>query len=187
MRIRRLAGMSPVPSGRSGFARDIGGRPFVNTNDAAGAVDQILRDTSIYYGISVQDPAIFRSADVRQLEVRTLRKGLTIPAQRFIPGRIREKESPARATRSRKLDGGCARNGAANRLAPGRRRPEAADVCSRRRAADEWGCAHQEQPPYREGVQTDSACLLRISEKRRRTGVRCAAKRLTTQPTAWLP
>lgn len=81
-------GMSPVmpTGGRSGFARDMGGHAFVNTNDAAGAVDQILRDTSTYYAMTVQDPPIFRTADVRELHVRTLRKGVTIRARQFIPG-----------------------------------------------------------------------------------------------------
>jgi VWFA-related protein len=82
----RGVGMAAV-GGSSGFAHDTGGQAFVNTNDLDGAVDRILRETSTYYTISVVDPPLFRNADLRELDVRVLRRGVTVRARRAIPGR----------------------------------------------------------------------------------------------------
>jgi VWFA-related protein len=79
-------GLSPVPGGDSGFAREAGGRTYVNTNDFNGAADQILREADNYYLIGVRDPPIGRKADLRQLEVRSLRRGVTLRARKAIPG-----------------------------------------------------------------------------------------------------
>ncbi|HJR58730.1 MAG TPA: VWA domain-containing protein [Vicinamibacterales bacterium] len=83
----RGVGMAPAAGGASGFARDTGGLAFVNTNDLDGAVDRILRETTTYYTISVVDPPVFRTADLRELDVRVLRRGITVRARRAIPGR----------------------------------------------------------------------------------------------------
>jgi VWFA-related protein len=72
--------------GSSGFARETGGHAFVNTNDVNQAADRILREAGHYYLIGVTDPPIQRKAELRELDVRVLRRGLTVRARRGIPG-----------------------------------------------------------------------------------------------------
>jgi VWFA-related protein len=79
-------GISRVGTGKHGFASDAGGQAFINTNDLNGAVDQILREGQNYYVINVADPPVGRTAPVRELDVRSLRKGITVRARRAIPG-----------------------------------------------------------------------------------------------------
>ncbi len=79
-------GMSPLLAGGDGFARETGGLAFVNTNDFGGAVDRILREAGNYYIIEVADPPVRRRADLRELEIRVLRSGVTVRARRVIPG-----------------------------------------------------------------------------------------------------
>ena len=79
-------GRSPMLGGSAGFARETGGHAFVNTNDFAGAVDRIMREAGNYYILEVADPPVHRQADLRELDVRVLRKGVTIRARRAIPG-----------------------------------------------------------------------------------------------------
>ena len=79
-------GLSPTLGGSSGFARETGGHAFVNTNDLSGAADRIMREAGSYYLIGVADPPIQRKADLRELDVRVLRRGVTVRARRAIPG-----------------------------------------------------------------------------------------------------
>jgi VWFA-related protein len=79
-------GSNRADSGQNGFARATGGRAFLGTNDLDAAVDQILRDASTYYVIGVSDPPVGRKSDLRDLEVRVLRRGVTALAPRAIPG-----------------------------------------------------------------------------------------------------
>ena len=79
-------GMSRVGGGTSGFARETGGQAFVNTNDLNGAADRILREAGTYYLIAVADPPVGRKADLRELEVKSLRRGVTIRARQSVPG-----------------------------------------------------------------------------------------------------
>ena len=80
-------GASPVVNGSSGFARETGGHAFLNSNDFDGAVERIMREASIYYVIAVADPLIRRTSDLRELDVRVLRRGVTVRARRAILGR----------------------------------------------------------------------------------------------------
>lgn len=79
-------GTTGAYSGDTGFARETGGHAFVNTNDFKGIVDRILGEASNYYVISVPDPPTGRGADLRELEVTTRRRGVTIRARHAIPG-----------------------------------------------------------------------------------------------------
>lgn len=79
-------GATPADGGQNGFAHASGGHAFLNTNDPRAAVDQILRDGSNYYVITVGDPPIGRKSDLRELEIRVKRPGLTAIAPRAIPG-----------------------------------------------------------------------------------------------------
>lgn len=78
-------GMRPVDSGTSGFARETGGHAFVSTNDINGAVDRILRETATYYVLSAQDPPIGRKSDLREVQVKVLRRGISARARKAIP------------------------------------------------------------------------------------------------------
>jgi VWFA-related protein len=79
-------GRTRVTGGASGFARDTGGFAFTNTNDFPGVADRIMRDTSSYYRLEVQDPPVGRGADLREVDVRVKRRGVTVRARRAIPG-----------------------------------------------------------------------------------------------------
>jgi VWFA-related protein len=80
-------GASPPMNGSSGFARETGGHAFWNTNDFNGAVDRIMREAWSYYVITVADPPVRRTSDLRELDVRLLRRGVTVRARRAILGR----------------------------------------------------------------------------------------------------
>jgi len=81
-------GASRVDTGEDGFARASGGRAFLSTNDLNKAVDQILRDASNFYVMAVPDPPVGSKADLRELRVRSLRRGVTMIARRAIPGSL---------------------------------------------------------------------------------------------------
>jgi VWFA-related protein len=83
------AGVGALPpfNGASGFARETGGHTFLNTNDFDGAVERIMREASSYYEIAVVNPPVRLTSDLRELDVRTLRRGITVRARRAIPGR----------------------------------------------------------------------------------------------------
>ena len=78
--------VSRVDGGVSGFARETGGLAFVSTNDITGAADRVMRDAANYYLIGVADPPNGRGADLRELDVRVLRPGVTMRARRAVPG-----------------------------------------------------------------------------------------------------
>lgn len=80
-------GPGPAVSGDSGLAHATGGYAFRNTNDIRGAVERIWRETSSYYLLGVIDPPVRRTADLRKLEVKVLRKGVAARARRGIKGR----------------------------------------------------------------------------------------------------
>jgi VWFA-related protein len=77
---------SRTDNGATGFAHASGGRAYLNTNNFAGATDQILRDTANYYVLRVSDPPVGRGATLRELEVRVRRRGVTALARQAIPG-----------------------------------------------------------------------------------------------------
>jgi VWFA-related protein len=79
-------GTSRMLGGSSGFARETGGHAFLNTNDVNGAADRILREAGSYYLIGVADPPVGRKADLRDLDVRVLRRGVTIRTRKAVPG-----------------------------------------------------------------------------------------------------
>ena len=80
-------GALPAFSGSSGFARETGGHTFVNTNDFSGAVARIMDEASSYYVLTVADPPFRRTSDLRELDVRVLRRGITVRTRRAIVGR----------------------------------------------------------------------------------------------------
>ena len=79
-------GAAPAGGGGDGFAREAGGHSFINTNDLKGAADRILRELDSYYEIRVADPPFGRNDLLRELEVRSLRRDITLRARRSISG-----------------------------------------------------------------------------------------------------
>lgn len=84
-------GVSVAPrqyfGGSSGFARETGGHAFLHTNDFRGAVERIWREAGTYYLLGVQNPPFQRTADLRELDVKVLRKGVSVRSRRVIAGR----------------------------------------------------------------------------------------------------
>jgi VWFA-related protein len=80
-------GAAPTFGGSSGFSRETGGQTFANTNDLSAAADRIMREAATYYLIGVADPPVQRQADLRELDVRSLRRGVSIRARRAVPGK----------------------------------------------------------------------------------------------------
>lgn len=76
----------PLQGGSGGFARETGGHAFMNTNDVTAAVTRIWREAGTYYMLRTVDPPVQRGADLRELDVKVLRKGVTVRARRAIPG-----------------------------------------------------------------------------------------------------
>lgn len=77
---------STIGTTAGGFAEAAGGHAFVNTNEFTAAADRIMREAASYYLIEVADPPIQRKADLRELDVRALRRGVTIRARHTIHG-----------------------------------------------------------------------------------------------------
>lgn len=80
------AGVGARRVGTHGLARETGGHPFINTNDLDGAADRILQEASHYYVLRVADPPFGRKAVMREADVRTSRRDVTVRARRGIPG-----------------------------------------------------------------------------------------------------
>ena len=64
-------GTSRVDAGQEGFARETGGRAFLNTNDLTGAADRILAESASFYLVEVPDPPVGAKADLRPLELKS--------------------------------------------------------------------------------------------------------------------
>jgi VWFA-related protein len=73
--------------GDSGFANETGGYAFLNTNDLRGAAERIFDEAGTYYVLRMMDPPVQRTADLREVKVRVLRKDVTVRARRGIPGK----------------------------------------------------------------------------------------------------
>jgi VWFA-related protein len=73
--------------GASGFARETGGYAFLNTNDVAGAVARIWAESGTYYVLAMVNPPVQRTADLREVDVKVLRKGVTVRARKGIRGK----------------------------------------------------------------------------------------------------
>lgn len=70
--------------GRSGFARETGGHAFSGSNDMGAVAERIWREARTYYVLEVVDPPIGRKDELRELDVRVLRRGVTVRARRAI-------------------------------------------------------------------------------------------------------
>jgi VWFA-related protein len=84
------AGVAPsrADTGGTGLARETGGFAYLATNDLNGAADRIMREGANYYMIGVGDPPVGRGAELREVDVKVLRRGVTIRARRTITGGV---------------------------------------------------------------------------------------------------
>ena len=83
--IRPVRGFSYAGDG--GFASETGGFAFLNTNDPAAAARRIVGESGTYYLLRMANPPVQLSADLRKVEVKVLRKDVTVRVRRGIPGR----------------------------------------------------------------------------------------------------
>jgi VWFA-related protein len=72
--------------GDSGFARATGGIAFEGLNDLNAAADKILAEAANYYLIGVKAPPVGRTADLRELQIKVKRKGVTVRAREAVSG-----------------------------------------------------------------------------------------------------
>jgi VWFA-related protein len=79
-------GVGTSRTAAQGLARETGGHAFMNTNDLTGAADRIVRELDHYYVIRVGDPPVGQKSALRELDVKVLRRGVTLRAPRSIPG-----------------------------------------------------------------------------------------------------
>jgi VWFA-related protein len=79
-------GTTRVDGGDAGFAHETGGHAFLGINDVAGTADRILRESASFYMVDVPDPPVGAQADLRPLEVKCRRRGVTIRARTLIGG-----------------------------------------------------------------------------------------------------
>lgn len=79
-------GGSRTTGGASGFAREAGGIAFTNTNNMSGVADQIMREAASYYLIEVANPPMGRQMDLRALDVKLTRPGISVRARRAVIG-----------------------------------------------------------------------------------------------------
>ena len=79
-------GARSADSGGASWARETGGLAFINSNDISGAVDRILAESANYYLLGVGDPPVGRGAELRDVDVRVLRRGVTVRARKTIVG-----------------------------------------------------------------------------------------------------
>jgi VWFA-related protein len=80
-------GLHRIPdSGDIGLAHATGGRAFLSTNDINGAADKIVREAANYYLVGVNAPPVGRAADLRDLEIKVKRKGVTVHARQAVSG-----------------------------------------------------------------------------------------------------
>jgi hypothetical protein len=79
-------GTSRVDGGQEGFARETGGHAFLNVNDLDSAAARILREAANFYIVEIPDPPVGGKSDLRPLEMKSLRKGVTLRARHAIAG-----------------------------------------------------------------------------------------------------
>ncbi len=80
--------LARADSGGTGLARETGGFAYLATNDLNGAADKIMQDAANYYLLGVGDPPVGRGAELREVDVKVLRRGVTIRARRTITGGV---------------------------------------------------------------------------------------------------
>jgi VWFA-related protein len=73
-------------NGETGLAKATGGHAFLGINDLNGAADRILREAATYYLIGLKSPPVGREADLRELEIKVKRRGVTVHSREAVSG-----------------------------------------------------------------------------------------------------
>jgi len=73
-------------TGDAGFARATGGQAFIGVNDLDGAADKVLADASNYYLIGVKAPPVGKTADLREIQIKIKRRGVTVRTREAVSG-----------------------------------------------------------------------------------------------------
>jgi VWFA-related protein len=72
--------------GDAGFAHASGGQAFIGVNDMSGVADKILAEASNYYLIGVHAPPVGKKAELRELQIKIKRKGVTVRTHEAVSG-----------------------------------------------------------------------------------------------------
>jgi VWFA-related protein len=73
-------------TGDVGFAHATGGAAYIGLNDLNGAADKVLAEASNYYLIGVKAPPVGKTADLRELQIKVKRRGVTVRAHEAVSG-----------------------------------------------------------------------------------------------------
>jgi VWFA-related protein len=75
-----------VDNGDAGLAHATGGHSFAGVNDLNAAADKILAEASSYYLIGAKAPPVGRSADLREIQIKIKRRGVTVRTREAVSG-----------------------------------------------------------------------------------------------------
>ena len=73
-------------SGDAGFAHATGGQAFIGLNDLNSAADKVLAEASNYYLIGLKAPPVGRTSDLRDIQVKIKRRGVTVRSREAVSG-----------------------------------------------------------------------------------------------------
>lgn len=73
-------------SGNVGFAHATGGQAFIGVNDLDGAADKVLAESSSYYLIGVKAPPVGKTAELRDIQIKIKRRGVTVRTREAVSG-----------------------------------------------------------------------------------------------------
>jgi len=73
-------------TGDAGFAHATGGQAFIGVNDLDGAADKVLAEASNYYLIGVKAPPVGKTADLRDIQIKIKRRGVTVRTREAVSG-----------------------------------------------------------------------------------------------------
>jgi VWFA-related protein len=73
-------------TGDAGFAHATGGQAFIGLNDLDGAADKVLTEASNYYLIGVKAPPVGKTADLRDIQIKIKRRGVTVRTREAVSG-----------------------------------------------------------------------------------------------------
>jgi VWFA-related protein len=73
-------------AGEAGFAHATGGQAFIGLNDLDGAADKVLAEASNYYLIGVKAPPVGKTAELRDIQIKIKRHGITVRTREAVSG-----------------------------------------------------------------------------------------------------
>ena len=67
-------------------AHATGGQAYIGTNDLNSAADKVLAEASNYYLIGVKAPPVGKTAELRDIQVKIKRRGVTVRTREAVSG-----------------------------------------------------------------------------------------------------